>query len=67
MLVPRYIASTKMARKDGEYIVRAYDQDGKRWPDCDYFTDDRQDALDTARAMLIIPDHIQDALQANDK
>lgn len=32
---------------EGEYIVRFYD-DGIRNPDADYFTDDKDDALDTA-------------------
>jgi hypothetical protein len=35
----------------GEFVVRAYDQDGKRWPEADYHTDDRQDAEQTAKAM----------------
>jgi hypothetical protein len=35
----------------GEYVVRAYDADGKRLPDCDYFTDDVDDAVATYNAM----------------
>jgi hypothetical protein len=35
----------------GEYVVRAYDRDGRRYPDGDYFTDDWEDAVNTAEAM----------------
>lgn len=34
-----------------EYVVRAYDQHGKRFQDADYFTNDRTDACNTANAM----------------
>jgi hypothetical protein len=34
-----------------EFVIRAYDADGKRLPDCDYHTDDWDDAVETARAM----------------
>lgn len=46
------IARTTIRRHDGEYHVRAYDQLGKRMPDSDYFTDDQQDAHQTAAAMI---------------
>lgn len=34
-----------------DYIARAYDADGKRLPDCDCYTDDKEDAFCTAEAM----------------
>ena len=45
---------TVSARRNeyGEWVVRAYDQGGNRWPEADYFTNDREDADDTAAAML---------------
>jgi hypothetical protein len=36
----------------GEFVVRAYDQDGRRYPPADYFTDDRKDAVQTAAVMV---------------
>ena len=36
----------------GEYVVRAYDENGKRLPDADYFTNDKADAKATAQAMM---------------
>lgn len=42
---------TKIVKKHGEYIVRAYDDNGKRLPNRDYFTDDRRDAEQTAELM----------------
>ena len=49
--------STVAARRNewGEWIVRAYDQDGKRFPEADYHTDDRADAEATAAAMTGSP------------
>lgn len=35
----------------GDYVIRAYSADGKRLPDCDYFTDDWDDAQSTYAAM----------------
>lgn len=46
------VASTKIVKKDGEYIVRAYNAAGKRIPQADYFTTDKADAEGTAKAML---------------
>lgn len=34
-----------------EWQVRAYDQNGKRWYNADYFTSDGEDAFNTAHAM----------------
>ena len=34
----------------GEYVIRCF-LDGKRYPDGDYFTDDKQDATDTLNAL----------------
>jgi hypothetical protein len=45
------ITSTVIVRKDGEYIVKAY-VNGKRYPDGDYFTDDKKDAEGTAKKMV---------------
>lgn len=36
----------------GEWVVRAYTADGKRYPPADYHTNDRADAEGTARAMV---------------
>lgn len=46
------VAKTTMRKEHGEYHVRAYSQFGKRMPDSDYFTDDKGDANDTAKAMV---------------
>lgn len=46
------VASTKIKRDGDEFIVEAYDADGKRMPNSDYYTDDRADAQATARAMV---------------
>jgi len=35
-----------------EWIVRAYDQHGRRFPEADYFTDNREDAEATAARMV---------------
>jgi hypothetical protein len=35
----------------GDYVIRAYGADGKRLSDCDYFTDNWDDAVETLRAM----------------
>jgi hypothetical protein len=40
----------------GEYVVRAYDEDGKRYPPADYYTDDWDDAVSTANLMAPIAD-----------
>lgn len=38
-------------RETGEWIVRAYHADGKRYPEADYFTNDKADAEATAADM----------------
>ena len=35
-----------------EYTCKVYDQHGKRWEECDYFTEDKDDAQATMLAML---------------
>ena len=45
------ITKTKIVKIDDEYVVRAYNGT-KRVPDADYFTDDRDDAAGTAKAMV---------------
>jgi hypothetical protein len=42
---------TKIVRRLGEWRVQAYDSDGSRIPEADYYTNDRQDALATAKLM----------------
>jgi hypothetical protein len=39
-------------REFGEYVAKLWDRDGKRYEPADYFTDDKDDALSTAEAML---------------
>ena len=39
-------------RVDDEYVVKAYAQ-GKRYPEADYFTNDKTDAENTAKAMTL--------------
>lgn len=46
------IARTTISKQDGEYVVKAYDANGKRMPDADYFTNDKADALATAALMV---------------
>lgn len=41
---------TKITKKDGEYRVRLF-VDGVHVKDADYFTNDREDAEGTAKAM----------------
>ena len=46
------IARTTIRKQDGEYVVKAYDANGKRMPEADYFTDDKTDAEQTAKVMV---------------
>jgi len=39
----------------GEYVVRCY-KDGKRYDAGDYFTDDKQDAVDTKKHLESLPE-----------
>jgi hypothetical protein len=48
----RKIARTTIRKSQGEFIVQAYDQYGKRWPEADYYTDDAKDAKETAALMV---------------
>ncbi len=48
----RRIVTVKIVKRDGEYVCKAYDQHGKRWAECDYFTSDREDAIGTAKLMV---------------
>lgn len=36
----------------GEYVVQCWDLDDNRFDEADYYTDDRQDALETAACMM---------------
>lgn len=38
----------------GEYVVKAYDSNGKRMPDHDYYTNDKADAIATAALMTAV-------------
>jgi hypothetical protein len=42
----------KRANRYGEWVVRAWDEQGNRMPEADYFASDEQDAYSTALAML---------------
>ena len=42
--------TTKITKSDGEYRVRLF-VDGEYQPGADYYTDDKEDALETAAAM----------------
>lgn len=49
------VAHVKVAKRVsiwGEWVVLAYDQHGKRFPEADYFTTDREDAERTAVEMI---------------
>lgn len=46
------IASTRIIYRLNEYQVKAYGFNGERIPNADYFTNDRDDAKATARAMV---------------
>ncbi len=50
----RRVVRTKIvgSRVFDEWQVKAYDQFGKRFEEADYFTNDRQDAIVTAAAMV---------------
>jgi len=50
------ITRTKIVKRDGEYIVRAYNAQGQRLPLSDYYTNDRADAEGTAALMVKIPE-----------
>lgn len=47
------IASTRIVKdKDtGEWVVKAYGPNGERLESCDYYTDDKEDAEQTAERM----------------
>jgi hypothetical protein len=45
-------ATVAIRNEWGEYVVRVHDQNGKRWPEADYFASHRDDAFRTAEAML---------------
>jgi hypothetical protein len=40
------------ASASGEWVVKAYDTDGKRFSAADYFASDRKDAIETAAKMV---------------
>lgn len=54
------VASTKIVKNEfNEYQVKAYDQNGQRIHNADYFTDDKQDAIETAKRMTQWQDQSQ--------
>lgn len=52
-IVTKYVAS-KRKNQWGEYVVKAYLADGKRYPDADCFEAMREDADNTAKALNAI-------------
>lgn len=48
----RKVGKVRVTKVDGEWIVKAWDQNGKRFEEADYFASDRADAEGTARLML---------------
>ncbi len=42
---------TRIKKNDGEYQVKLF-IDGKHYPKADYFTDDKEDAVCTAKLMV---------------
>jgi len=44
----RQVRKTTIRKVGREWVVRAYDQYGKRFPDADYFTTNEEDAEKTA-------------------
>ena len=57
----RYVADVRIRKNpDGETQLTAFDQNGKRWPECDYFTDDADDVRETRAAMLSAGKRIRD-------
>ena len=47
----RFVTQTSIRKRPDDIQVRAFDQHGTRFPAGDYFTDDMDDAKDTAAAM----------------
>lgn len=54
-MAKRVVVTTKVVRlvESNEWMVKAYDQDGVRFVDADYYTDDKADAEGTAKVMLV--------------
>ncbi len=48
----KVIVKTRIVKKEGEYIVKAYNDKGQHIAVADYFTDDREDARITAEKMV---------------
>lgn len=44
------VKTTRIVKKDGEYRVKLY-YDGEYQPEADYFTNDKEDAVLTAKLM----------------
>lgn len=47
-----YVHLKQKKNVHGEYQVKAFDQYGRRYLEADYFTDDLEDAKNTAKAMV---------------
>ena len=47
-----FVALSHKRNEHGEYVCRAYSADGKRMSECDYHTDDLDDAVATREAMM---------------
>jgi hypothetical protein len=48
---PRKVDRTRIVKFEGEYIVKAWDEKGVRFPEADYFASDKSDAEQTAKRM----------------
>ena len=48
----RKVKRTTIVRRNGQYVVLAYDQNNQRYADADYYTNDKDDATTTASAMV---------------
>lgn len=51
-MTERKVARTKVTKSNGEFIVKAWDQHGKRFAEADYYTNDKADAEQTALVMV---------------
>lgn len=47
----RQVGRVKIVKRYDEYVVRAWDTDGRRYSEADYYTNDRADARTTAATM----------------
>lgn len=48
----RVMCTTKIKKVDDQWWVRAYDQGGNRYPECDFSTDTYEEAREIARKRI---------------